>query len=136
MELRKSLRVGELRLSIDRLRSNYFPSPLELEVLKEKEAELETLMPTGPEPPRCTNDLHSCTREQLVSDVERLQRKAEPVLRILNDPEQPEQRKNALKFENSFIRYENAVDRLTRFDQQTTRQLWEAQQREQQNEAQ
>jgi len=125
MNLEKRIRVIGLQAQINAL-SRMVLGDEETELLARKKAELEQVNPTPPPFPTYENDLR-CTRQEIVDDVERLTRKAQPLLDQIERETDPA-RKARLEFEEIIARLRRAQERLARWDQLRTYMLWRAEQ--------
>jgi len=114
MELSKSIRILELKTAIEHLSGNRMPSPAAKELLAEKQAELEKLVPPTPQMPAVYDDL-SCTRAEITEHIAQLDPRA-------TDVQKEHVRKT--DFHHGLLIAEQ--NRLLRWDMWQVRKEWEA----------
>lgn len=130
MKLDKRVRVIELMAAINHLKKNpMLMSPEEVVLLESKEQELQTLRPTPPPYPEGGDVDLRCSRSSIEEDVTRLTKKAQQRLDQIERETDPA-RKARLEFDPIIVRLRAAQNRLSRFDQLQTWQVWRGQQEE------
>jgi hypothetical protein len=127
MQLDKRVRILELRVAIEFLEGNKFPSPEESALLIQKRQELDNINPQSPPFPEGGDVDLRCSRQEVEEDVARLTIKAKDRLAQIERETVPA-RKAVLEHDPLVVRLRAAENRLARFNQLQVWQLWKGEQ--------
>jgi hypothetical protein len=116
MQLDRRVRILELRVAIEHLESNRFPSTEESQLLNQKREELETINPTSPPFPAGGDVDLRCTRAEIEEDLAKAIKKAQPRLDQIARETNP-LRKEMLEHDEKVAWLRSVENRLARWDQ-------------------